>query len=94
MTQEKTTISFEGEEVELPLVVGSEDEKGLDISKLRSQRGLVTYDPGYANTGACQSSITFIDGEEGILRYRGYPIEELAEKSSFLEICWLLIYGE
>ena len=94
MTQEKTTISFEGEEVELPLVVGSEDEKGLDISKLRSQSGLVTYDPGYANTGACQSSITFIDGEEGILRYRGYPIEELAEKSSFLEICWLLIYGE
>jgi citrate synthase len=77
-----------------PVIEGTEAEKAIDISKLRAQTGLVTFDPGYGNTGACQSTITFIDGEKGILRYRGYPIDELAEKSSFLEVCHLLITGE
>ncbi len=94
MTERNTKITFEDQELELPIVEGSEGEQAIDISKLRSQSGLVSYDPGYANTGACQSSITFIDGEKGILRYRGYPIEQLAEKSTFLEVAWLLIYGE
>jgi citrate synthase len=80
--------------IELPVVVGTEGERAVDIRKLRDQTGYVTFDPGYANTGACRSGITFIDGDVGILRYRGYPIEDLAEKSSFLEVSHLLIYGE
>ena len=79
--------------VELPIVEGTEGERALDIRKLRSETGLITLDPGYANTGACRSRITFIDGDKGILRYRGIPIEELAEKSTFLEVAYLLIYG-
>jgi citrate synthase len=75
-------------------VKGSEGEVGIDIRQLRSKTGLITLDPGFGNTGACQSTITFIDGEQGILRYRGYPIEELAEKSTFLEVAWLLINGD
>jgi citrate synthase len=78
----------------LPVLVGTEGERAVDIRKLRDQTGYVTFDPGYANTGACRSAITFIDGDVGILRYRGYPIEDLAEKSSFLEVSYLLIYGE
>ena len=80
--------------VELPVIVGSEGEKAIDITKLRSETGCVTYDSGYANTSSARSAITFIDGEKGILRYRGYPIEELAEKSDFLEVAYLLINGE
>ncbi len=80
--------------VELPIVVGSEGEKAVDISKLRSETGYITLDHGYGNTGSCQSDITFIDGEKGILCYRGYPIEQLAEKSSFIEVAHLLIWGE
>jgi citrate synthase len=80
--------------IELPVVVGSEGERAIDISKLRAETGHITLDPGYANTGACRSAITFIDGEEGILRYRGIPIEDLAEKGTFLEIAFLLIYGK
>jgi citrate synthase len=79
--------------IELPIVVGSEGERAIDISQLRSATGCITIDPGYANTGSCKSEITFINGEEGILRYRGIPIEELAEKSSFLEVSYLLVYG-
>jgi citrate synthase len=79
--------------IELPVVVGSEGERAIDISQLRSATGCITIDPGYANTGSCKSEITFINGEEGILRYRGIPIEELAEKSSFLEVSYLLVYG-
>jgi citrate synthase len=79
---------------ELPVVVGSEGEKGIDISSLRAKTGYITLDPGYMNTGACQSGITFIDGEKGILRYRGIPIETLAEKSTFLEVAYLLMYGK
>ncbi|MCH2171549.1 citrate synthase [Myxococcota bacterium] len=80
--------------IDLPLVVGTEGERAIDIGKLRSETGLITLDPGYANTGSCQSAITFIDGDRGILRYRGIPIETLAEKSTFLEVAYLLIYGE
>jgi citrate synthase len=80
--------------VDLPIVRGSEGDDGIDIGKLRSRSGLITYDPGYGNTGACSSAITFLDGEEGILRYRGYPIEQLAEHSTFLEVAYLLIWGE
>ncbi|TNF27913.1 MAG: citrate synthase [Bacteroidetes bacterium] len=80
--------------IELPVVTGTENEKGIDIRKLRDQTGLITFDSGYKNTGATSSAITFLDGELGILRYRGYPIEQLAEKSTFLEVAYLLIYGE
>ncbi len=80
--------------ISLPILVGSEGERAIDVRKLRDQTGYITFDPGYANTGACRSAITFIDGDNGILRYRGYSIEDLAEKSSFLEVSYLLIYGE
>ena len=80
--------------IELPVLQGSEQEKAIDIARLRAETGAVTYDPGYGNTGACKSAITFIEGDQGILRYRGYPIEELAAKSSFLEVSYLLMFGE
>lgn len=88
------TLTLNGKTVELPVIVGSENEVGIDISKLRAATGAITYDPGYGNTGSCESSITFIDGDAGILRYRGYPIEQLADKSSFIEVCYLIIYGK
>jgi len=91
---EKATLQYGDKTIELPVVHGTEDERAIDISKLRAESGLITLDPGYGNTGSCSSSITFIDGEKGILRYRGYPIKELAEKSTFLEVAWLLIHGE
>jgi citrate synthase len=87
-------ISFDGRELEMPVIRGTEDEMAVDISKLRAETGLVTMDVGYGNTGSCSSAITYLDGEAGILRYRGYPIEQLAEQSSFLEVAYLLIYGE
>ncbi|MHC4459650.1 MAG: citrate/2-methylcitrate synthase, partial [Planctomycetota bacterium] len=77
----------------LPVVVGSEGEKAIDISKLRQETGFITLDPGYANTGSCTSAITFMDGERGILRYRGIPVEQLAEHSTFKETAYLLING-
>jgi citrate synthase len=83
-----------GKTVSLPVVTGSEGEVGIDIAQLRAKTGAITLDPGFGNTGACRSKITFIDGEKGILRYRGYPIDELAERSNFLEVAWLLIKGE
>jgi citrate synthase len=79
---------------ELPTLEGTEQERAVDISALRAQAGYITLDPAYGNTGACKSAITYIDGEKGILRYRGYAIEELAEKSGFIEVAWLLIFGE
>jgi citrate synthase len=88
------TLLLNGREYSLPVFEGSEQEVALDISSLRAKTGAITYDPGYANTGACRSAITFLDGERGILRYRGYPIEELAEKASFTAVAYLLIYGE
>jgi len=86
-------IELDGKGYELPLLTGSEGERAIDISQLRSESGYITLDEGYGNTGACKSSITFIDGEKGILRYRGIPIEQLAEKSGFVEAAYLLIYG-
>ncbi|MEP7027256.1 MAG: citrate/2-methylcitrate synthase, partial [Candidatus Eisenbacteria bacterium] len=87
-------LEFDGQSIELPVIVGSEGEVGLDIQKLRAATGAITLDPGFGNTGACQSAITFIDGENGILRYRGYPIQQLAESATFLEVAWLLLEGE
>ncbi len=87
-------IDLDGKSLDLPVIEGSEGEKAVDITHLRKETGYITYDPGYVNTGSCSSDITFIDGEKGILRYRGIPIEDLAQGSSFLEICHLLIYGE
>ncbi len=87
-------IEANGHVIELPVIEGSEHELGIDISKLRGQSGLITVDPGFKNTGSTTSAITFLNGEEGILRYRGYPIQQLAEKSSFLEVAYLLIFGE
>ena len=87
------TLSYQGKSYELPVVEGSEGEKGIVIADLRKDTGLITLDPGYGNTGSCQSAITFIDGEKGILRYRGYPIEQVAERARFTEVCYLLIYG-
>ncbi len=91
---ETATLSYEGKTYELPVVKGTEGEVAVDISKLRAESGLITLDVGYGNTGSCKSAITFIDGAKGILRYRGYPIEQLAEGSTFLEVAYLLIHGE
>ncbi len=91
---EKALLQVEGRTYELDVLIGTEGEKALDISKLRDQSGYITLDVGYKNTGSTVSQITFIDGEQGILRYRGYPIEQLAEFSTYLEVAYLLIYGE
>src|SRR5690554_865949 len=89
------TLELDGKKYELPVVEGTENELGIDIKNLRlDTKGVVTLDPGYKNTGACESAITFLNGEKGVLRYRGYSIEELAEKANFLEVCYLLIFGE
>jgi citrate synthase len=86
-------IELDGKVYEFPCVVGSENEKAINISSLRAQTGYITLDEGYMNTGSCQSAITYIDGENGILRYRGIPIEELAEKVSVIEVAYLLVMG-
>ncbi|MCC5023966.1 MAG: citrate synthase [Candidatus Synoicihabitans palmerolidicus] len=88
------TLKIDDQELELPVIVGSEGEKAVDVRKLRATTGYITYDEGFGNTGSCQSEITYIDGEVGILRYRGYPIEQLSEKCSFVEVAYLVIYGE
>ncbi|WP_145380479.1 citrate synthase [Symmachiella dynata] len=87
-------LVLDGQEYELPVITGSEGERAVDITSLRSEADIITLDSGYGNTGSCESAITFINGEEGILRYRGYPIEQLAESATFPEISYLLIYGE
>lgn len=87
-------LTLNGQDYELPVVVGTENEVGVDITKLRATSKAITVDPGYGNTGSCASSVCFIDGEKGILRYRGYPIEQLAEHAKFPEVAWLLINGE
>jgi len=84
----------DGQSIELPVIVGTENEHAVDISKLRAKTGYITMDPGYGNTGACESAITFLDGEKGILRYRGIPIEQLAAKASFVEVAYLIVYGK
>ena len=86
-------LSYNGKELEMQVIEGSEGEFGVDISSLRGKTGLITLDEGYVNTGSTTSSITFLDGEKGILRYRGYPVEELAANCDFVEVCYLLIYG-
>jgi citrate synthase len=92
----KLTLKKDGQEqtIELPIVTGTENEKGIDISTLRAKTGYVVLDPAFVNTASTSSSICFIDGEQGILRYRGIPIEQLGEKSTFVEVSYLLIYGE
>jgi len=90
----KAKLKINDSEIELNLIEGSEQEIGIDISSLRLKSNIITLDPGYKNTGSCKSSITFLDGEKGILRYRGYSIEELANKADFLEVAYLLIFGE
>ncbi len=88
------TLEIDGKRYEFPVTIGSENEVAIDIKSLRGKSGVITLDPGYKNTGSCESAITFLDGEKGILRYRGYSIEELAEKADFLEVVYLLIFGE
>ena len=92
---DKAFLEYNGEKYEFPVIKGTEDELAIDIKSLRSDtKGIITIDPGFKNTGSCESAITFLDGEKGILRYRGYSIEELAEKADFLEVAYLLIFGE
>ncbi|CAM2786429.1 citrate synthase [Flavobacterium succinicans] len=88
------TLEFDGNKFELPIIIGSENEAAVDISKLRDISGMITLDPGYKNSGSCKSEITFLDGELGILRYRGYAIEDLAKSAHFLEVCYLIVFGE
>ncbi len=94
VTDKKAQLIIDGQTHELPIIIGSENEHAIDITCLRGETGYITYDPGYANTGSCSSSITFVDGENGILRYRGYPIEDLAAHATFIETAYLLIFGE
>ena len=91
--EEFVTLTCNGSEIKLPVVIGTEGEKAIDITNLRSETGFITLDPGYANTGSCTSAITFMDGEKGILRYRGIPVEQLAENATFKETAYLLIHG-
>jgi citrate synthase len=91
--QDKASLILDGKQYDLPVIIGTEHERGIDISTLRAQTGHITLDPGYVNTGSCESGITFIDGEKGILRYRGIPIEQFANGPNFIEVAWLLIFG-
>ena len=91
---DNATININNQSYELPVIEGSENEQAIDVSSFRGQSGVITIDPGFKNTGSTKSAITFLDGEKGILRYRGYPIEQLADKSTFLEVAYLLIQGE
>ena len=92
--EDKVNLIYRGKSYNFPLINGSEDEPAIDIKTLRSQTGLITLDPGFKNTGSCESEITFLDGEEGILRYRGYSIDDLANNTSFIEVAYLLIFGD
>jgi len=90
---DKAILIVGGKKVELPILVGTEGECAIDIRRLREQTGLITYDPSLGNTGVCQSAITFVDGEQGVLCYRGIPIEQFTKKANFIEVAWLLIFG-
>ncbi|NLF69372.1 MAG: citrate synthase [Candidatus Anammoximicrobium sp.] len=90
---EKAVLTFRDKKIELPVLVGTDGEVAIDITKLRDQTGMITFDPGLGNTGACSSSITYIDGDKGILRYRGIPIEQFTNHPNFVEVAWLLIFG-
>ncbi|MGB0768600.1 MAG: citrate synthase, partial [Phycisphaeraceae bacterium] len=94
IASETAKLSIPGHELDLSITVGSEGEHAIDVTQLRAKTGYITLDPGYANSGSCQSAITFIDGEEGILRYRGYAIDDLCASCTFLEVAWLLMFGE
>src|SRR5690348_7214393 len=94
MSENDVALSYPGGELPLPVVAATEGADGIDVSKLLATTGQVALDIGFVNTASCTSAITYIDGDAGILRYRGYPIDQLAEKSSFLEVTYLLIYGE
>jgi citrate synthase len=94
MSEEVAKLEIDGKIIEIPVITGSEGEKGLDIKKLRAETGYITLDNGFVNTGSCTSAITFLNGEKGILRYRGYPIEQIADKSNFLEVAYLLNFGK
>lgn len=94
MSEEFAKLEIDGKTIQIPVVTGSEGEKGLDIKKLRAETGYITLDNGFVNTGSCSSAITFLNGEKGILRYRGYPIEQIAEQSTFLEVSYLLNFGK
>ena len=91
---ETVKLTYQGKTYEFPVQEGTCGEKAIDISSLRNTTGLITFDPGFMSTGSCRSKITYLDGEKGVLLYRGYPIEQIAEKSSFIETSYLLIYGE
>src|SRR5689334_25126922 len=91
---DKVEIKMDGSTFEAPVITGTEKERAIDIASLRNKTGLVTLDPAFMNTASTKSAITFLDGEKGILRYRGIPIEQVAEKSRFTEVAYLLIYGE
>ena len=90
---EKAVLTIGDRSIELPVLEGTEGERAVDITGLREQTGLITYDPSLGNTGVCRSAITFIDGEKGILRYRGIPIEQFTAKPNFVEVAWMLIFG-
>ena len=90
----KAKLIIDNHSLELPIIEGSEKEKAIDITSLRKETGYITLDPGFGNTGSCVSNITFIDGESGILRYRGFPIEDLVEKTTFTDLSYLLLYGD
>ena len=94
MSEKTATLAIDGTEHRVPVLEGSVGPDVLDIRKLYGQADVFTYDPGFTSTAACQSAITYIDGEQGILLHRGYPIDQLAEQSNFLEVCYLLLYGE
>ena len=94
ISMEKAQLTLDGKTIELPIIKGTEDENAIDVTQLRSETKYITFDPSYGNTGSCSSDITYINGEKGILRYRGYPIEQLADNSSFVEVIYLLLYGE
>src|SRR5580658_9207755 len=90
---EKAVLCVSDQRIELPILVGAEGEKAIDVSRLRDTTGLITYDPSLSNTAVCKSAITFIDGDQGILRYRGIPIEQFTQNPNFVEVAWLLIFG-
>ncbi len=94
MTESTATLTIDGTSYEFEVHTGTENERAIDIQKLRSQTGCITMDPGYGNTGSCYSSITYVDGSNGVLRYRGYPIEEIANQATFVEVAYLILYGE
>lgn len=94
MTEKKATLNFEGETFDFPVRSGTHGPDVIDISTLYKQTGAFTYDPGFTSTASCDSEITFIDGDKGILLHRGYPIEQLADNGDFLEVCYLLLHGE